>query len=274
MKQKDRLTSRLFIIATIAFYGALLFSGYIIFCDIFIKPTDSVMITPNHNYGYSVPVSLQLNKPGDSTLVYKSNYNRGSGQISTGKSYPDTWHNEFYRKFNDSTLDKTLTVDSLTIFNDHFNKINSEFSDIKIVNAEGFVVLNPKDYGLKILLSLKNYILLFVTIYVLWFTRSFFKKLNLQFSFNSASSRKLWVIGNAILSYQILNWILCIIIKQYYTRIVIDTFATNGHKSKLYTLYPETEFSLGLVLLALSLIVISKLFSLGYNLQQENDLTV
>jgi len=274
MKQKDRLTSRLFIIATIAFYGALLFSGYVIFCDIFITPTDSVMITPNHNYGYSVPVSLKLNKPGDSTLVYKSNYNRESGQISTGKSYPDTWRNEFYRKFNDSTLDKTLTVDSLTIFNDHFNKINSEFSDIKIVNAEGFVVLNPKDYGLKILLSLKNYILLFVTIYVLWFTRSFFKKLNLQFSFNSASSRKLWVIGNAILSYQILNWILCIIIKQYYTRIAIDTFSTNGHKTEMYTLYPETEFSLGLVLLALSLIVISKLFSLGYNLQQENDLTV
>ena len=274
MKQRDRLTSRLFIIATIAFYGAILFAGYIIFCDIFITPTDQFIITPNHNYGYAVPVDIKLNTPGDSTLVYANSDNTNSGQISTSKYHPKTWRNDFYLKFNDSSLNKTLTVDSLTIYNDHFNKINSEFSDIKIFKAGGFVILNPKDYRLKMLLAFKNYILLFVAIYLLWLTRSFFKKLNRQFSFNSAASRKLWIIGNAILCYQVINWILCIIIKQYYIRMVVDSIAANGHKTEMYTLYPETEFSLGLVLLALSLIVISKLFDHGYNLQKENDLTV
>lgn len=89
MKQKDRLTSRLYIIASIAFYGTVVFTAYLILCDLFVKPTESFVTVPNHNYGYSVPVRIQLNTHGDSILRYHNANHSKSGQIITGKQYTE-----------------------------------------------------------------------------------------------------------------------------------------------------------------------------------------
>jgi hypothetical protein len=275
MKQKDRLTSRLYIIATIAFYGAVLFSAYIIICDVFVKPTDSFFTVPNHNYGYTVPVDIQLNKPGDSTLIYHNADHSKSGQIITAKQYSTENRQGFKRILKDSSFSKIFTIDSLIVRDDNLKPLNSEFDNVTVFRASGYAVLNPKDIGFKLLLAIKDYLFLFAVLYTLWLTRSFFKSLNNEFSFNSSASRKLLIIGNVILCYQLINWIFCLIIKQSFLRILVESVTpATGSRIEMYTLYADTEFNLGLILLSLSLIVISKLFDKGYNLQQENDLTI
>jgi hypothetical protein len=275
MKQKDRLTSRLYIIATIAFYGAVLFAAYIIICDVFVKPTDSFFTVPNHNYGYSVPVDIQLNKPGDSMLTYHNLDHSKGGQIFTAKHYSAEDRQEFNRILRDNAFSKTFTIDSLIVRDNNLKPINSEFDNVTIFRASGYAVLNPKNLYFKLLLAIKDYLFLFAVLYTLWLTRSFFKNLNNDFSFSRTASRKLLIIGNVILCYQVINWILCLIVKQFYERIQVESvIPAIGHRTEMYTLYANTEFNLGLILLSLSLIVISKLFDKGYNLQRENELTI
>lgn len=272
MKQKNRLASRLYIITTAAFFLTALFAIYIVACDLFIKPTDSVVSFPNHNYGYSVPVKIQLNQSGDSTLTYHNSDHSKSGQIGVIKHSDAETRQMFKNILKDSAYNKTLTIDNLTIHNDE-KIINAEFQNAVILKAEGYMILNPKNLGLKILLAVKNYFLLFTILFVLWSTRLFFKALTKDFSFSSTVSRRLWIVGNAILCYQVINWGLCLVIQNFYQYMKVESLQS-GHRIEMYTLYPDTEFNLGLVILSLSLIVISKLFDHGYNLQKENELTI
>lgn len=271
MKQKNRLASRLYVITTTAFFLIALFSTYIVVCDLFLKPTDSLVSFPNHNYGYSVPVKIQLNQPGDSTLTYHNSDHSKSGQTFTAKHY-GTERQEFNRILNDSTFSKTLTIDNLTIHDDE-KIITAEFKNALLSKAEGHMILNPKNFGLKLLLAVKNYFLLFTILFVLWSTRLFFKALTKDFSFSSTASRRLWIAGNAILCYQVINWGLCLVIQNAYQYMKVESIQS-GHRIEMYTLYPDTEFNLGLVILSLALIVISRLLDYGNDLQEENKLTI
>lgn len=275
MKQKNRLASRLHLITTIAFYGAALFAIYIVFSDLLIKPTPNFKTVPNHNYGYSVPVRIQLNTPGDSVLTYHNANDSEHGQVVTGKQYPHDYRKMFNEILKDTAYRKTITIDSLTVRDDSINLINSEFDNVTIFRADGYAVLNPKNFGFKLLLAIKDYLYLFALLCIFWFAKSFFKSLKNDFSFNRATSHKLLIIGNVILCYQVINWLLCIAIMQFYNRITVESL-TSGikHKIEMYTLYADTEFNLGLVILSLALIVISRLLDYGNDLQEENELTI
>lgn len=272
MKQKNRLASRLYIIAMIAFYGYVLFAAHIIFCDLFITPTANFTTIPNHNYGYAVPVDIQLNQPGDTTMVYHNAERSKSGQMTTSKHFTNGDKKMFKDILNDSAYSKTLTVDSLTMRGR--NKfINKEFDNISIMKSSGYAVLNPKDLGIKLFLAVRNYLFMFSLIYVLWLTLGFFKSLKNDFSFNRTVSRKLLIIGNVILCYQLINFVLCLIITQFYWHIRVESI-TSSQKTEMYSLIPSTEFNLGLVILSLALIVISRLLNYGHDLQEENELTI
>ncbi|PZR23834.1 MAG: hypothetical protein DI539_02345 [Flavobacterium psychrophilum] len=274
MKQKNRLASRLYLLTTIAFYGAALFAAYIIVWDLFITPTDSFFTVPNHNYGYTVPVKIQLNQASDSTLTYHNADRSRSGVISTAKHYDAETRELFYSRLKDSSYTKTLTVDMATMYGDH-KVINNEFGTIRVMSSEGQLILNPKNIGLKLLLAIKNYLYMIVMLYVLWQSRLFFKPLMHNFSFSKNVSRKLWIVGNAILCYQLLNWVLCLIIERFYWHVKVESLQPGtGNRTEMYTLYPDTEFNLGLVILSLSLIVISRLLDYGNDLQEENELTI
>lgn len=274
MKQKNRLASRLYLLTTIAFYGAALFAAYIIVWDLFITPTDSFFTVPNHNYGYTVPVKIQLNQAGDSTLTYHNTDHSKSGQIGLTKHSDAETRQMFNEILKDAAYTKTLTIDSLTMRGRN-GFINKEFDNITILKTEGYMILNPKNLGLKFLLATKNYLLLLAILFVLWSSRKFFKALMKDFSFSYAVSRRLWIVGNAILCYQVINGILCLIIQNFYDYIRVESLKPAlGHHTEMYTLYPDTEFNLGLVILSLSLIVISRLLDYGNDLQEENELTI
>jgi hypothetical protein len=114
---------------------------------------------------------------------------------------------------------------------------------------------------------------MFSLIYVLWLTLGFFKSLKNDFSFNRTVSRKLLIIGNVILCYQLINFVLCLIITQFYWHIRVESI-TSSQKTEMYSLIPSAEFNLGLVILSLALIVISRLLNYGHDLQEENELTI
>jgi len=273
MKQKNRLASRLYIITTAAFVIVAIFTAYIVVCDIFVKPTNSLTSFPNHNYGYTVPVKIQLNQPGDSTLTYHNSDHSKSGQMTTSKHFTNEDKKMFQEILKDAAYSKTLIIDSLTMRRD--NKIiNKEFENTAILKADGYMILNPKNLGIKFLLAAKNYLLLFAILFVLWSSRKFFKALTKDFSFSSTVSRRLWIIGNAILCYQVINWVLCLIIQDIYDYIRVESKPTLGHHTEMYVIYPDTEFNLGLVVLSLALIVISRLLDYGNDLQKENELTI
>ena len=274
MKQKNRLASRLYIITTAIFIIAVLFSIHIIVCDIFVKPPSSLVSFPNHNYGYSVPVKIQLNQPGDSTITYHNADRSKSGQIGVTKHSDTETRQMFNNILKDTTYTKTLTIDSLTM-HDGNKFINKEFDNIAFLKAEGYMILKPKDLKLTLLLATKNYLLLFTILFVLWSSSMFFRALTKDFSFSYAVSRRLWIVGNAILCYQVINWILCLIIQNYYEYIKVESLQPGiRNPIEMYKLYPDTEFNIGLVILSLALIVISRLLDYGNDLQEENELTI
>jgi hypothetical protein len=276
MKQKNRLASRLYIIASVAFFGTVLFAAHIIFCDIFITPTSDFTTVPNHNYGYSIPVDIQLNQPGDMTLKYYNDDRSKGGEVTYTPKYSTLKDKEeFERALNDSNFEKKLTVDRITVRDNNLKVTTSEFDNINIIKAKGHAVINPQNFGFKLLLAIRDYLFLLALLWSFWLIRAFFKSLKDEFSFSAKTSRRLLLTGNVILCYQVINWLLCVAIKQFYISMTVVSDVVNANlKTEMYTLYADAEFNLGLVILSLSLIVISRLLNYGHDLQEENELTI
>lgn len=149
---------------------------------------------------------------------------------------------------------------------------NDAFDNIFIPHGNGFVVLNPKHTGSKIVLAVKNYLFPLMLLYILWLVRSFFKQLSKEFTFSEGASKKLLHIGYAILGYQFINAALCLAILNVYG--LIQVVSTDGKATPLYNFNPDVEFDFRMLLLSLSLILMSRLFNHGYQLQEENNLTI
>lgn len=268
--KKYKLVSVLFLISTICFWFCIIWFSFIVVYDVFAdaKLNDNFKVTPNHITGYAVPVKIQLNTH-DSIIDFQNKKHYGEISIKDLKepSYKATHDSIFHSK----NYSHTLINSKLT--SQRHNLLASESQTPRIDSAEGYIIVNPKNQNIAMIIAFKNYFLAFISILILWLLKSFFRDLNQKFEFSPTSRKKIRAIAFVILTYQIINFIITSIIS-YYGTTFYNYITADDIKITSYSVRAVSEINFTFIIVALSLLVISKLLSYGYELQQENDLTV
>ncbi|MGV1011095.1 MAG: DUF2975 domain-containing protein [Flavobacterium sp.] len=274
MKIKYKLASRLYGISIISFVFVSLFSLNFLIFDLFTKngKIGNLGTTAHHSKGYPIEARIQFRIP-DTTIIYKG-YNISG---STSNSDVKEWNNNFKKIKLDKKLKKVYQINKTTIYNDFedtqkkFNKISTQDLDSEIE-----IVLNPKDYFFKAILTIKSYLSIILLLFVLYQLKEIFKRLKDNFIFNKLLNKRIKIIGYSLIAYQVARMIISIIIKQFITRIEFEHYIPSFENSNFsfMTLYTEVEYNLEILFLGLCLIVLSKLITYGYNIQQENELTI
>ncbi|MGV3461491.1 MAG: DUF2975 domain-containing protein [Flavobacterium sp.] len=270
--KKHKLVSILFVISTVCLWFCILWLSFIVGYDVFAdaKINDNFKVTPNHVTGYSVPVHIQLNKH-DNIVNYVGPNQSGSITMEDLKAdgHELLRQNLFYNRKNYSY---TLINSQLQLSS--FNIIQvSEAETARLENITGNLIISPDNELLRLLLATRNYGLAIVTILILWYLRKFFKSLNQKFEFNESAQRKIRLIALLLLGYQLLTFIITTMIS-YMGNSISNTITVGNVSLISYSAHARQELNITLILVALSLLVISKLLSYGYELQQESNLTI
>jgi hypothetical protein len=274
MKIKYKLASRLYGISIISFVFVSLFSLNFLIFDLFTKngKIGNLGTTAHHSKGYPIAARIQFRIP-DTTIIYKG-YNISG---STSNSDVKGWNNNFKKIKLDKKLKKVYQINKTTIYND-FEDTQKKFNKIRIqdLDSEIEIVLNPKDYFFKAILTIKSYLSIILLLFVLYQLKEIFKRLKDNFIFNKLLNKRIKIIGYSLIAYQVARMIISIIIKQFITRIEFEHYIPSFVNSNFsfMTLYTEVEYNLEILFLGLCLIVLSKLITYGYNIQQENELTI
>jgi hypothetical protein len=270
--KKHKLVSTLFVISTICFWFCIIWLSFIVGYDVFAdaKINDNFKVTPNHVTGYSVPVKIQLNRHDNIVNYVGPNQ---SGSISMKDLKAD--NHELLRQnlfYNRKNYGYTLINSQLQPSNSNVIQV-SETDTARLEGVTGNLIISPGNTSLRLLLAIRNYGLAVTTILILWYLRKFFKSLNQKFEFNESAQRKIRLIALLILGYQFLTFAITTMIS-YIGNSFTNNITVGDVKLISYSVHASQELNLTLILVALSLLVISKLLSYGYQLQQENDLTI
>jgi hypothetical protein len=228
----------------------------------------------HHSKGYPVNAKIHLQIP-DTLINYKINNQSGSIAKSNNK--------EFNRSFDeikkDNSYTKTYQINSFEIYNNstlHEVKKETLNPTIQFQDSEIKVTLNPKDYFFKSILVLKNYLSLGLLLFISFQSRRLFKQLRTNFAFNDVLNQRIKNIGYSLIAYQVINFIASIITTRYLTNINYYHYFSNIDYSRFNFLNLTTslEYNITILFLGLCCLVLAKLLKYGYDLQNENDLTI
>lgn len=226
----------------------------------------------HHSKGYPVKAQIQLNIP-DTLINYRGKLNKGI--------IPKSKNEEVNKFFNEVKKDtqyvKTYQINNFEMYNDKDFGIKKEtINPIVDHNAEIKLTLNPENYFFKSVLILKNYLSL---ILILFFTFQFmrlFKQLRDDFIFNDLLNQRIKNIGYSLIAYQLVNLIVSIITMQYVSGIIYKHYipSIEGSEFNFMNLTTIPEYNLEVLFLGLFCLVLAKLLNYGYDLQNENELTI
>ena len=271
MKKKSKLAHLLFTISNVIFWVLLVFTATILLFDTFIKEgkIENFKTTAHHSIGYPVNAKMQFHHPDTLILYYGENID---GNIS---NYAN---NETFQKIkNDTALTKTFQINNAFIY-DYNDDIASAFYKINKENLIGEINVSilPKDNFFKLILLLKTYLLLFISLFVAYQLRRIFANLKANFSFNFQISNGINCIGYSLIIFQFITTLISIFVKFKVSRINFTHYMPSIKDSMFnyLTLFIEIDFSFISVLLGLSLLLLSKLLVHGTEIQLENDLTL
>ncbi|MCI9844402.1 DUF2975 domain-containing protein [Flavobacterium pectinovorum] len=216
---------------------------------------------------------IQLNIP-DTLISYKGKLNKGIVLKSKNK--------EANELFNDVKKDtgyvKTYQINSFEIYNDTDFGIKKETINpvVKDYNAEVKLTLNPQDYFFKSVLILKNYLSLILILFVTFQFMRLFKQLRDDFAFNDLLNQRIKNIGYSLIAYQLVNLMASVITMKYVSGIIYNHHipSIEGSKFNFMNLTTIPEYNLEVLFLGLCCLVLAKLLNYGYDLQNENDLTI
>lgn len=280
MKTNNRLITILYIISRLTFrFSQLVLLFVLIFECIPNGALGSWRSNMHHTKGYKINTQIQLSVP-DSLIIYKSKIDKSAGYVSKSgiKEFDDHFDHHFNRIKNDTTLKKTYQINTFEIYNKNFVDVKKEFKNVNIQNTDSTVeiIINPKDSFLKSILILKNYLYLIILLFVSFQCMRLFKQLKDNFAFDIVLTQRIQKIGYSLVAFPVLNMIFCYIIMQYFTRINYHHYTNSiyGQGYNFMNLTPVFEYNLQTLFLGLSLVVLGKLLKHGYNLQNENDLTI
>lgn len=276
MKTNNKLITVLYVISRLSFrLSQLILLFAIVFECIPNGTLGNWNSIKHHSKGYSVTTQLQLDVP-DTLITYKNEKLKIYGSVS--KFYSKE-HDDYFNKIkNDSTLKKKYQINTFEIRDQKYLNVKNQFENIKIENTNSNVdvIINPKDYFLKAVLIIKSYLTLILVLFVSYQCMRLFKQLRTNFAFDILLNERIKKIGYSFILFQVTNLIISYIITQYFSNIDYFHYTNSISSGKFHfmNLKPVLEYNLQIIFLGLSLVVLSKLLNHGYNLQNENDLTI
>jgi len=274
MKNSNKLTTVLYIISRLSFRICQL----ILICALIFElipdgKLGNYSSTTHHSKGYPLNAQIQLNIP-DTLIAYKDSSSKGFIQKTESKQFNES----FYRIIKDTSFKKTFFINNFVIYGDDFKEIPKENlkPEIAHYDSEVKLILNPENYFLKSVLILKNYLSLILILFISFQFMHLFKQLRNNFSFNDLLNKRIQYIGSALLIYQALNFIASVIAMQYFSRINYYHYIPSIENSRFnyMDLIITREYNLSIIFLGLCCLVLAKLLNYGYNLQNENELTI
>lgn len=277
MRKDNKLVTVLYIISRLSYRFTQLFILSAIFFEFFtLNGEIGNFTTSAHNSkGYPIKARIQLNIP-DTLIIYKSNFSSSAGIIS--KTDYKKYNKDFNKIKKDNRLDKTFQINNFAIYKDGFNDVSKEIDNVKIQDqdSEINIVINPKDVFFKSILMLKSYLALALLLFITYQCMHLFKQLNKSFVFDKQLNRRIQNIGFSLILFQAVKMIVSIISMQYLSRIDYHHYIPSIDNSDFtfMNLQIEVEYNLETLFLGLCLVVLAKLLGYGYNLQNENELTI
>jgi hypothetical protein len=280
-KRKYRLVSRLYYISGVAFLLFGLHFITIIAMDIFQeKPFENVTFSPSHITGYTMAAHLEV-KTFDSIVNYKRIDSTVNPPLSeSGEIVIENGKNDGFERskidsiLKDSAYKKTI-ISQTKELRHGVDEANLGTAELGPGQIEASISVKSKNIWLTILLAIRNYATGCCILFILFQLTLLFRRLKNNFSFNQNLSRAIWLIGNALLLYQLLFLITGILVDQFLEYVkyseTVEGIFTNKEIMSLHITY---DVSLTMVFIGLSLVVLSKLLEYGYELQEDNDLTI
>ncbi len=278
--RKDRLVSRLYYLSLGLLALFALNTLLTISLDIFqTKPFENFTSMPNHVTGYSMAANIRVNT--FDTLINYSQGRAGSNGFESGSITLKNGVNQWSDKkkiggiLTSTAYEKAIIRQTKDVHSDSEFNVNLGNVELAPVTAKGYVLIKPKDIRLTLLLALRNYATTACIIFILFQLTRLFKRLKNNFSFNSYLSRTIWLIGNCLLAYQMLLFITGMIVTSFIENITY-TEKIEGLPGSRQVISMNISYDVSLITIftGLALVVLSKLLKYGYELQQENDLTI
>lgn len=260
----------LYYIASILYYISFITLGLQIFITLI---EDNEGFESRDAIGYSLPVGINLRIP-DSTIVYKNN---NQIKVISSKKFSAKNEEQIKAIVNNPAYEKTIFKNQIKFENKDNQNINSEFGHVIVQSAglTGNLYINPKDTTFRILLELKTYLLFLLSAFAFWHIAQFFKILSNNFSFSPKLKQKLYIIAGILLGYQIITFIINIASRYYIDKAaIISSISGIGGEKEIVLFHPIYEVNWIVLLISLSIICIAKLLDHGYQIQNENDLTI
>ncbi|RKR10427.1 hypothetical protein C8C83_2103 [Flavobacterium sp. 90] len=278
MKNNNRLVTVLYIISRLSFRA---FQLILLFALIFECIPDGSLggfnSTTHHSKGYLVKTQIQLSIP-DTVIFYN---NKETGTSGSAAKTSNSEYNAIFNKIkNDKKLSKTYQINNFDIYNsgDHDFNAKKKFDNIEPqgVSSDFNVLVNPKNYFFKAAMLVKNYLAILLALFVSYHLMLLFKQLRANFAFDQLLNNRIQIIGYSFISYQIINMIISIITTQYLSTISYYHYIPKVENSKFQFMNLNTyiEYNWQTLFMGLCLVVLAKLLSYGYDLQNENDLTI
>lgn len=103
-----------------------------------------------------------------------------------------------------------------------------------------------------------------------------FKQLKANFAFDNVLNQRIKSIGYSFIAFPVINMIISYITMQYFVIINYHHYTNSIYSQgfNIINLNPIFEYNFQTLFLGLCLIVLAKLLKHGYDLQNENDLTI
>ncbi|MGY8910065.1 MAG: DUF2975 domain-containing protein [Flavobacteriales bacterium] len=244
---------------------------------------DSQISSTHSKDGYNVPVNFNISFDKKKVYTFKED----------SISYSFTkYDDQFKNKYENSDYHKDILerigitqkeLDSIFKYSPDVKSFGSkilinEFDNQNLLTnsssfkTDGYLQVKSSNWFYKICQILKNYLVFIFSILIFYYLKSIFKLLNKNINFSSKLSSKIKTLGILMIVWQIFSLILSIILGQYFKYAWLKN--TVGLQDISIIINPRIEFNFTVFLIGISLIVLSILLKKGFNIQQENDLTI
>ncbi len=309
MRTKSILVQITYVFACIAFWGGCL--SFVLL--LLVKFTSvnlrfgSIRFGPEHVRGYTIPVKLSVQRVPDTTIHYGKKGARSQINIFSNEQFPEHTFTDSIRKAiqrDDSTQKEWVVskwiaspgIDEPIPAGDHpMVKVWSGEDEYEILNqmiAEAPVTAHvpPIDTTVEIqvegktkwqnfMLSLYSFIGFFVYLFVSFHIMKLLQSWRRQMNFLDNMHKRVNLIGRVIIYSQVIYFMLGFVYAKYFGSIMlyqatsIDA-ADPGFVQGQVHFNPTSGGSFMVFSIGIGLIILSKLFKYGQNLEKEAALTV
>jgi len=267
MASNKNILRRVYNLSRVGFWLYLVFVSYIIYEDVRIAVTPSERHSINYVSAFTLPVNISLHNVNDTIIKY---HGPESSEIYIKNGFSATDRKEINRILNDTAYHKTIVTNAFYQMDKKDMPIASAPS-----TATAEVEVIPQSIWMKLLLCLRWYSQPLIALFIVFMIYRSAKLLYEDFAFSQKLSRYILYIGNAVIIRQSIvlfaDWIIS-------TRLNNTTLMRSDGgilaREDVLTASFTTEFNLLYMFLGLCIISLARLLYHGYQLQQENELTI